>query len=340
MDFRVSVIVPVFNGQAYLEQAVESALAQPEAEEILIVEDGSSDDSPALSRNLATRDHRIRVLQHPGRGNRGTGASRNLGIQHSHLPYLAFLDADDYFLPARFAGTRALLEGEPMMDGVYEAVEGIFQDKATERRWRHYGPGRRVTRLTKAVNPEQLFEALLLGSYGHIHIDGLTVHRNVIGRSGPFNERLRLHQDTEFCLRLAAVARLIPGSQRPVAIRRFHDRSRILAAREHPDETSISDMYDQLLDWAEATLGRREQALIHQAAPLAQLRARSGQYGWPRRTWYLFSALVADRSLAGNLSYWKLHVHGLRRMRDLLYDGLDPQAGPLGLASPHNRTGP
>jgi hypothetical protein len=99
-------------------------------------------------------------------------------------------------------------------------------------------------------------------------------------------------------------------------------------------------MYDQLLDWAEANLGRREQALIHQAAPLAQLRARSGQYGWPRRTWYLFSALVADRSLAGNLSYWKLHVHGLRRMRDLLYDGLDPQAGPLGLASPHNRTGP
>lgn len=323
MDFRVSVIIPVFNAQPYLQQAVESALAQPEAEEILIVEDGSSDGSLALALDLAAREGRVRVLQHPDQANRGAGASRNLGILQSRQPYLAFLDADDFFLPNRFAEARGLLEEEPSAEGTYEAVGAIFEDKQTERRWHEHWQGHRVTRLTRAIKPEYLFEALLRGGYGYFHLDGLTIYRDSIRQSGPFNEALRLHQDTEFCIRLAAVARLIPGSQRPVAIRRFHSRSRILAAREKPDEGSTSMMYDHLLAWAEKNLSQRRLNLIREAALLADLRAPGSRLGWPRRTWRLFSVLFDNPSLARNLSYWKLHFRGVGRLRDFLLKVFD-----------------
>jgi hypothetical protein len=66
------------------------------------VEDGSTDGSGAIGEVLARHDPRVRLLHHPQHANRGASASRNLGMAHARSPFLAFLDADDRYLPHRF----------------------------------------------------------------------------------------------------------------------------------------------------------------------------------------------------------------------------------------------
>ena len=90
---RISVVIPVYNGEAYLEDALDSILAQSRLpDEIIVVNDGSTDRTTEI---LKRRSDMIVIEQ----SNKGTGAARNLGIDHSCGDLLAFLDADDTWLP-------------------------------------------------------------------------------------------------------------------------------------------------------------------------------------------------------------------------------------------------
>ncbi|GAF72464.1 unnamed protein product, partial [marine sediment metagenome] len=99
----VSVIIPVYNAERFVREAVESALAQEETAEIILVEDGSPDNCWDICQLLAVQHAKITAIRHADRKNHGAGASRNLGIRNSHCEYVAFLDADDLYLPNRFA---------------------------------------------------------------------------------------------------------------------------------------------------------------------------------------------------------------------------------------------
>jgi glycosyltransferase involved in cell wall biosynthesis len=91
----VSVIIPVFNGELYLNQCLDSVLAQTLTEiEIICVDDGSTDRSAAILEEYAAKDHRIIVLRQQ---NKGAGAARNAGMAIAKGEYLSFLDADDFF---------------------------------------------------------------------------------------------------------------------------------------------------------------------------------------------------------------------------------------------------
>jgi glycosyltransferase involved in cell wall biosynthesis len=97
----VSLVVPCFNHGRTLGRAVSSALDQTALAELIIVDDGSSDDSLAIARGLARADARIRVLTTKKNG--GPGAARNLGARHASGAYLCFLDADDELIGNFFA---------------------------------------------------------------------------------------------------------------------------------------------------------------------------------------------------------------------------------------------
>ena len=93
----VSVVVPVFNAETFLQRCLESALSQSLREiEILCVDDGSTDRSAAILREYAARDPRVRVFSQK---NARQGAARNLALAHARGDYVAFLDADDEFAP-------------------------------------------------------------------------------------------------------------------------------------------------------------------------------------------------------------------------------------------------
>lgn len=231
--FFVSIIIPVYNAANYVAQAVESALAQPETAEVILIEDGSSDDSLQVCQKLAEKYKKVSLLQHLGGVNKGAGASRNLGMQNAKYDYIAFLDSDDFYLPGRFAVAKEILNKTPNCDGVYEALGIYFENEEARSKWlesdmKHV----EITTMTKMVKPEELFENLIKGGAGYFSLDALVFKRSLIIETGCLNENLLLHQDTEFSLRLAAVATLLPGRlDEPVAVRRVHDQNRITAPR-------------------------------------------------------------------------------------------------------------
>ena len=230
---RVSVITPVYNAAEFVTRAVESALAQPEVAEVLLIEDGSPDGSLAICQALAEQHDRVKLLRHPGGANRGAGASRNLGMRNASCEYIAFLDADDYYLPGRFRQARQVFDSEPECDGVYEAIGRHVEDRAGQRRWEQAGKNDdNLQTLTKVVNPKSLADELLAGQIGSFSIDGLVLKAKILEKSGWMDESLRLHQDTEFILRLAIVGILLPGIlNEPVAMWRVHSQNRISSPR-------------------------------------------------------------------------------------------------------------
>jgi glycosyltransferase involved in cell wall biosynthesis len=111
----VSVIAIFLNEGQFLQEAIESVLAQTyDCWELLLVDDGSSDRSTAIAQTYA-RKHpdKIRYLDHEGHQNLGMSASRNLGIHHARGEYLAFLDGDDVYLPHKLEEQVAILQAHP-----------------------------------------------------------------------------------------------------------------------------------------------------------------------------------------------------------------------------------
>ncbi len=95
----VSVVIPVYNAGKYLDETIQSVRNQTYPNwELVLVDDGSSDNSASLAKKYATEyPGRIRYFEHPGRQNRGSSATRNVGIKHAKGELIAFLDADDLF---------------------------------------------------------------------------------------------------------------------------------------------------------------------------------------------------------------------------------------------------
>jgi len=105
---KVSTVIPVHNGEATIARAIESALAQDfDGVEVVAVDDGSTDSTPAILEGYGSR---IKVVMQP---NRGPAAARNAGVAASGGEYIAFLDADDVWLPGYLAKTCAALDANP-----------------------------------------------------------------------------------------------------------------------------------------------------------------------------------------------------------------------------------
>ncbi len=91
---KISIIIPVYNAEKYLERAVKSALNQSETGEVILVEDDSPDNALELCMNLEEEYERVKLFRHPDGKNHGAGASRNLGIEKSDFDFIAFFDVD------------------------------------------------------------------------------------------------------------------------------------------------------------------------------------------------------------------------------------------------------
>src|SRR5512135_1708649 len=99
----VSVIIPFYNCERFLREAIESVLAQSyKLWELLLVDDGSTDGGTEIAREIAAlQPDKIFYLEHAGHANCGVTRTRNLGVGQSRGEFLAFLDGDDVWLPRK-----------------------------------------------------------------------------------------------------------------------------------------------------------------------------------------------------------------------------------------------
>lgn len=124
----VSVLMPVYNGEQFLAEAIESILGQTFADfEFLIVDDGSTDNSPTILADYASRDPRIRVVT---QANAGIVAALNRGLAECRSPLVARMDADDVSLPMRLERQMAFLAARPSVAVVGTAIQLISETGA------------------------------------------------------------------------------------------------------------------------------------------------------------------------------------------------------------------
>lgn len=240
---RISVVIPVYNAEKFVTQAVDSVLQFDEVHEIILIEDKSPDNALQICQQLAEKHNRIKLYQHPDKENHGAGPSRNLGIEKATGDFVAFLDADDYFLPNRFDAEKELFK-DPKVEGVYGAL-GVhyYSEKAKQQYYQLFGD--RLTTVYKKYDPKDVFPGQLhmLGSFGLFSIDTLTIRReSLMNKVRPlFKPHLRLHEDTEFLFRLSYYLDLYPGIlDEAIAVRGVHENNRITKVDLRVIDPSVS----------------------------------------------------------------------------------------------------
>ncbi len=264
---QISVIIPVYNAEKYVEQAVNSALQFGEVAEVILIEDKSPDNALEICRNLVKKDARVKLFQHPDKANHGAGASRNLGMQMAGSEFIAFLDADDFFLSKRFDAEKELFKN-PDVDGVYGAI-GVhyWSENAKEQYFSVYGD--RLDTVYKKHPPTDVFPGLigLRGSFGLFSIDALTIRRTALEKIDALMKTdLQLHQDTDFILRLAFYSNLYPGIlDEAVAMRGVHENNRISqvdSKKIKPASTRVL-FWNHMKKWAENEPKMPKEELLH-----------------------------------------------------------------------------
>jgi glycosyltransferase involved in cell wall biosynthesis len=114
---KISVVMPVFNRENFLSDAIKSIINQTFTDfEFIIIDDGSTDQSLQIIENFAKQDERIKVVKN--NINLGIAKTRNIGIDLSQGEYIAFMDSDDISLPTRFEKQIAYFENSPNIDAL------------------------------------------------------------------------------------------------------------------------------------------------------------------------------------------------------------------------------
>lgn len=275
----VAVLIAAYNAEATLERAVVSALAQPETEEVCIVDDSSTDATATLARALAARDARVAFHQAPL--NAGPAAARNWAIAATRAPWLAVLDADDYLLDGRFA---PLLASAGDADFVADALVRVAD-----------GPAPPAPHTS--FRPEPLrFTEFVLGNLGHTHgpLD-LGFLKPIFRRAFlerhrlRYQDHLRLGEDYEFYARaLALGARfLVGGPTGYVSVERAGSLSK---AHTEGDLERLRDCDDGLVEIT--SLGLTEQRALNRHWTSVDCRLQ----------WRRLIRAVKDRDLRAALS--------------------------------------
>lgn len=260
--FRISVIIPVFNAEKYVEKALLSVLNQKYVEEVLVVDDNSKDCSLEIIKKIQEQfPNKINILEHEFDTNVGAGKARNIGIKAAKNEWLAFLDVDDYYYSSRFENAVEVISENADADGVYEAVENVFLNEKVKKKFIDSRPERYQTETLKPIQtfftldqkvaPNHLFKELMKGEIGFFHFNGVLLKKSLFEKVGYLNEELKLTQDTDVFNKMAIMGNLYPGNiHKPVAARLIHENNRV-----YNDELKLN--YYQLLNfyklkkWAE-----------------------------------------------------------------------------------------
>lgn len=226
----LAVVIPAYNAGSYLRRAVDSVFATNYPNiEVIVVDDGSGDDTLAIAHALCNQwGSGCRVVLHPDRGNHGVSASRNLGINSTSTKWVAFLDADDYYLPNRFDSLRELCNGDPP-DMLYQLALVAFESDNSGG-WVSNEP--HLFGVNEDLDGTALLARLLRGQC--LQASAVTLKRQLFDRIGLFDVDRRIAEDCHMWMRAAIGGRVGSGDlSLPVSVYWRHETNTYSYKLEH-----------------------------------------------------------------------------------------------------------
>jgi hypothetical protein len=212
---RVSVVLPVWNGERFLAEAVESVLSQTLGTiELLLIDDGSTDATPEIARGFAERDPRVRVIR---LDRSGIAHALNAGIAHAQGEFVARMDGDDICHPSRLMKQIAHLDANADCVAVGSAIE--IMDEAGE----HVGTG------TYPQNHDGITKTLIDGRATAMAHPTVMMRREVLLAVGGYRPDAVPSEDLDLWFRLSRVGTLA------------NMRERLLRYRRHANTISIRE---------------------------------------------------------------------------------------------------
>ena len=200
----LTVIMPCYNHEAYVAEAIESVRSQTWSNwELWIVDDGSTDGSPEIIRKFAEQDERIHVIT---QDNAGPAAARNTGIRHSSSQWLAFIDSDDVFYPTALADFAEFITENPEAQFIYGYRHRLNSNGSITELAPEY-----QDRVTGA------FEL-----FGRMFISRICYRRSLWEAVGGYDERMRIVEDYDLYLRMSKSASFYPLGK-ATGLRRRHE---------------------------------------------------------------------------------------------------------------------
>jgi glycosyltransferase involved in cell wall biosynthesis len=200
----VSVIIPVYNGERFLAEAIDSVLAQTYSPvELIVLNDGSTDSSAQIVARYGAR------VRHHYQANAGLAAAQNAGARLARGSFISYLDADDLWLANKLECQVLAFECEPDLDVVFGHVQQ-FQDPE----------GKGDSKMVGAPMPGYSTGTMLM-------------RRGAFFDIGPFDEKWRVGEFVEWYIR--ALERGVRSSMLPDVVmqRRIHDRNMGISLRKH-----------------------------------------------------------------------------------------------------------
>ncbi len=196
---KFSVVIPAYNAAQTLRSTVASVMAQSDQDfDIVIVDDGSTDETLRAALNVATLERRIRVVSQP---NCGVSATRNYGAQLVKGQFLAFLDADDQWDSEKLARHRAMHDLDPLLTASFARVE--FAPAVNG----NLASGRTLSQMPDGY----LYTSDVVVENAVCTTSNLVVERKAFLDLKGFDETMRYAEDQEFLARLIADGGLIRG---------------------------------------------------------------------------------------------------------------------------------
>lgn len=184
----ISVVIPTYNCARYLPEAIDSALGQSyQALEVVVVDDGSTDETTSVLQHYRRQGERVRSVHQP---NQGVAAARNHGIELAQGEWIAFLDADDFFLPGKLEAQLAIAEAQPQLGMIHS---GWYRVSAEGEVLMAVEPWRQIAKLD--------LESWL--RWKPVLPSAMLFRREWLVQAGGFDPRFPPAEDTELVLRLS-----------------------------------------------------------------------------------------------------------------------------------------
>lgn len=192
---KVSVIIPAYNCAKFIDQTIKSVQNQTyEDWELLLIDDGSTDDTSRVVTSIQSQDPRVRYIYQPNFG--ASTRAKNVGLKESIGQYVAFLDHDDEWLPNKITRHLEIFENPSFNNVGLSATNIMIVNKEDGSRLEHKMPQR-------GESLERLLERNFI-----FCSSGVMVRREVIERVGFFDENFKLGDDWDMWLRIALVSEL------------------------------------------------------------------------------------------------------------------------------------